>query len=55
MADNRTKEELAQELEKITKENESLKTQLDEANANKPAAVSTGLSMRSLEFTNERL
>lgn len=55
MADNKTKEELQVELDKIRAEKAALEKENSDLKANKSKPQQTGLVTRALEFSNERL
>lgn len=55
MADNKTKEELQVELDKIKAEKAALEKENSELKANTNQPIKTGLEQRAIEFSNERL
>lgn len=55
MADNKTKEELQVELDKIKAEKSALEKENSELKANTNQPQKTGLETRAIEFSNERL
>ena len=55
MADNRTKEELQAELDKIKAEKAALEKENSDLKATTRKPEQTGLVTRALEFSNERL
>ena len=55
MADTKTKEDLLAELEKVKAEKEALENENSKLKANTVIPSKSGLEVRSLEFSNERL
>lgn len=55
MADTKTKEELLAELEKVKAEKEAIEKENSELKANTVKPTQSGLEVRTLAFSNERL
>lgn len=54
-ADTRTKEELLAEIEKIASEKAALEKENSDLKANANSPTKSGLEVRAVEFSNERL